>query len=87
MMLSYILADDAFLYRFFADYQFSNRSMTSIDYLVIYVGILRKDLLILYLGVLYLFLSRLTSHHKSAMIHEHRFFYSYHYYLILVDNS
>ena len=68
------LADDAFLYRFFADYQFSNRSMTSIDHLVIYIGILRKYLLILYLGVLYLFLSRLISRHKSAMIHEHRLF-------------
>ena len=68
------LADDAFLYRFFADYQFSNRSITSIGHLVIYVGILRKDLLILYLGVLYLFMSRLISHHKSAMIHEHRLF-------------
>ena len=49
------LADDAFLYRFFADYQISNRSMTSIDHLVIYIEILRKDLLILNLGVLYLF--------------------------------
>ena len=68
------LADDAFLYRFFADYQFSNRSMASIDHLFIYIGILRKDLLILYLGVLYLFLSRLISHHKSAMIYEHRLF-------------
>ena len=68
------LADNAFLYRFFADYQFSNRSMTTIDHLVIYVGILRKDLLILYLGVLYYFLSRLISHHKSAMVHDHQLF-------------
>ena len=68
------LADDAFLYRFFADYQFSNRPMTLIDHLVIYIGILRKDLLILYLGVLYLPFSRLISHHKSAIIHEHWLF-------------
>jgi len=54
ILIMFYLADDVFSYRFFADYQLCNRLITSIDHVAIYIGILRKDLLIFVFGCIVL---------------------------------